>query len=194
MKRLSCVALMLMVASLAEAHHFKGLPHFSYFENYPQIPQEEFLGQEGQYEFSLVLYDFQGLQRQSVQQPDDARLFLVIYNLRENQVYGGGVLLEVLDGEKVVLKEHREGPEEEMVFQIHGSLPSSGDYALRITLLDGEKMQELIPFELSSQKVGWGKWIAAVLTGLVGVAGVGARRARIARDRTDRARAQRRNG
>jgi len=193
MIRLICTALILMIVSLGEAHHFKGLPHFSYFENYPQIPQEEFLGQEGQYEFSMVLYDFQGLQRQSVQQPDGARLFLVIYNLRENRVYGGSALLEVLDGDEVVIKTHRQEPEEEMVFQVHGNMPSSGDYALRVTLLDGERTQTVIPFELSSQKVGWGKWIAAALTGLVAVAGIGARRARIARDRTDGVRAQRRN-
>ena len=33
------------------AHHFKGMPHFNYFENYPQIPQEDFIVQSGDYEF-----------------------------------------------------------------------------------------------------------------------------------------------
>ena len=49
--------LVVMVGS-ASAHHFKGLPHYNYFENYPQVPEEEFLGDAGNYEVSLVLYDF----------------------------------------------------------------------------------------------------------------------------------------
>ena len=178
----------LVAAHPAMAHHFKGLPHFSYFENYPQIPQEEFLWQEGEYEFSLVLYDFQGLQRQDLSQPDDTRLFLAIYSLRENRVYGGPLLMEVLDDSEPVLRVRRQTPEEEMVYQIHGILPPAGDYSLRISLLDEAGVQAVIPFQLSSQKIGWGKWIAAGLLLLVLVAGIGARKARVSQDRkTNRA-------
>jgi len=35
----------LVTAPSTEAHHFKGLPHFNYFENYPQVPQEEYIWQ-----------------------------------------------------------------------------------------------------------------------------------------------------
>ncbi len=50
------IVLLLLWAPPLAAHHFKGLPHFNYFENYPQIPQDEFLGQFGDYECSLVIY------------------------------------------------------------------------------------------------------------------------------------------
>ena len=66
---------LLGVGSVA-AHHFKGLPHYNYFENYPQVPEEEFLGQAGDYEVSLVVYDFQGIDRENVEDPDNVRLFL----------------------------------------------------------------------------------------------------------------------
>ena len=166
----------------ANAHHFKGLPHFNYFENYPQIPQEEFLGQAGNYEFSLVLYDFQGIESRDVQQPDDARLFLIAFDLLNNKVYGGPARLEVLDGTDPVLVEEVDGPREENVYQLHGSIPPEGDYSLRVTLLD-ENLTVVIPFLLTSQKVNWGTWIAAGLAFLIAVAAVGARRARVLQDR-----------
>lgn len=185
--KLWCLVLLVAVLSAraAVAHHFKGLPHFSYFENYPQIPQEEFLGQEGQYEFSLVLYDFQGIERQNVQQPNDARLFLVIFNLLQNRVYNGPVQLEIIDRGESIAQVRRPTAEQESIYQINATLLPEGDYALRVTLEEDELVAE-IPFELSSQKVYWGRWITAVLVGLIAVAAVGARRARIAQDRKRR--------
>ena len=175
------VAVFLQTAPAA-AHHFKGLPHFNYFENYPQIPQEEFLGQEGSYEFSLVLYDFQGLQTRDMLRPDDARLFLIAFDLLRNKVYSGPARLEVLDGGVAIISEDVDGPREENVYQLHRTLPPDGDYSFRITLLD-EKLTAVIPFQLTSQKVNWGTWVAAVLAALIAIAAVGARRARVLQDR-----------
>ena len=177
-----CSGLCTIANTPVMAHHFKGLPHFNYFENYPQIPQEEFLGQEGSYEFSLVLYDFQGLQRQTVDQPDDARLFLVAFDLLNNAVYDGPARLEVLDGNNPVITRDVESAQEESVYKLRGTLPVSGDYSLRITLID-ENLATVIPFRLSSQKINWGSWIAIGLGCLIAVAAVGARRARVLQDR-----------
>ncbi len=174
--------LILATSGLAHAHHFKGLPHFNYFENYPQIPQEEFVGQEGEYEFSLVLYDFQGLQQQDMQQPDDVRLFVIAFNLLGNKVYSGPARLEVLDGNAAVIVDTVDGPREENVYQLQGSLPKSGSYSLRMTLIeDGVTVQ--IPFQLSSQKTDWGSWTVGVLVALIAFAAIGARRARVLADR-----------
>jgi hypothetical protein len=175
-------------------HHFKGLPHFNYYENYPQVPQDEFLGQEGEYEFSLVLYDFQGIQRDDAQQPDDARLYLIIYNLRENRVYNGPLTLEVLDRGDVVYAQDYASSQEESIYTLQQTLPSTGKYALRITFLQGDTGQAIIPFLLSSQKIHWGKWIAGILVIFVAVVAVGSRRARVSLDRKENAKAQRRAG
>jgi ferredoxin-type protein NapH len=176
---LLCIAITPVPAS---AHHFKGLPHYSYFENYPQIPQDEFVGQEGRYEFSLVLYDFQGLTRESMQKPDDVRLFVIAFNLLENDVYSGAARLVVLDGEHPVLEDEFDAPQEENVYSLHGDLPSDGDYVLRMDLLD-DGLSVTIPFTLSSQKVRWGRWVVGGLVALLAVAAVGARRARVLVDR-----------
>ena len=169
----------------AHAHHFKGLPHYNYFENYPQVPEEEFLGQAGGYELSLVVYDFQGINREDVQHPDQVRLFLVIFNLRNNKVYQGALTLEVLDRDAIVVSESHQGAELENLYSLHKSLSDTGKYSLRVTLHDEGDVVCNIPFVLSSQKVHWGKWIGGGLVILISVAAVGARKARVARDRRD---------
>lgn len=170
---------------MAHAHHFKGLPHYNYFENYPQVPEEEFLGQAGEYEMSLVVYDFQGINRENVEDPDNVRLFLVIFNLLNNKVYQGRLTLEILDRGQPIHTARFESAQLENLYSLHRKLPDTGHYSLHITLHDQGDEQVDIPFQLSSQKVHWGKWIGAGLIVLIGVAGVGARKARVAKDRKE---------
>jgi len=180
------VFLLLLFHPLAShAHHFKGLPHYNYFENYPQVPEEEFLGQAGEYEMSLEVYDFQGINREKVEDPNNVRLFLVIFNLLNNKVYQGRLTLEILDRGKVVQTANFETAELENLYSLHRQLPDTGRYSLRVTLHDQNDEQCVIPFQLSSQKINWGKWIGAGLIVLIGVAGVGARKARVAKDRKE---------
>lgn len=178
-----------------QAHHFKGLPHYNYFENYPQIPEEEFLGQSGKYEFSLVVYDFQGIDRSKLEAPDTVRLFLVVFNLENSAVYIGPATLDVLDGDEIIYSERQESAELENLYSMHQDLPETGDFSLRVTLHGRGDLKCEIPFTLSSQKVHWGPWVAGSLFGLIAVAAVGARRARVVQDRRetkrlDRARAK----
>lgn len=44
------------VALPAEAHHILGLPHYSYKENYPQVPTLEYPAQTGPYDVLLTSY------------------------------------------------------------------------------------------------------------------------------------------
>ncbi|MFT5131361.1 MAG: hypothetical protein ACI8W8_004997 [Rhodothermales bacterium] len=175
------LSIFLLLAWTASAHHFKGLPHFNYFENYPQVPQLEYLAQAGEHEFSLVIYDFQGINRDDASIPDDTRLYLVAYDLRESRVYSGPATLAVMDGD--VLIEAREFPTavEESIYEMHLPLAQTGDYHLTVTLGDGSVAE--IPFLLSSQQINWGGWSAAVMLGLVIVVAVGSRRARVRMDR-----------
>ena len=180
-----CLAFLLLAATAAMAHHFKGLPHYNYYENYPEIPEEEFLGQVGDYEVSLVVYDFQGIQRENVDDPDMVRMFLVIFNLRNNDIYGGPLTLDVLDNGTVVHSERHKSSELENLYSMHQDLPDTGRYSLRLTLHDEGDLQCTIPFTLSSQKIHWGKWVAAVLLMWRVVAAIGARKARVAMDRKE---------
>jgi len=178
-------ALALFLPVSTHAHHFKGLPHYNYFDNYPQVPEEEFLGQAGEFEMSLVVYDFQGINRENVEDPDNVRLFLVIFNLLDNRVYQGPLTLEILDHGQPVQTARFERAELENLYSMHRTLPDTGKYSLRVTMHEPHDVSCLIPFRLSSQKINWGRWIGAGLVVLIGVAAVGARKARIAKDRRE---------
>lgn len=181
---LVCLANLLGPA-VSHAHHFKGLPHYNYYENYPQVPEEEFLGQAGEYELSLVVYDFQGINREQAETPDKVRLFLLIFDLLDNRVYQGPLTMKVLDGERVVQTARFDSADLENIYSLHRDLPDTGDYSLRVILHGENDLECMIPFVLSSQKVHWGRWIGLVLLVLVVVAAVGARRARVAVDRRE---------
>lgn len=179
-----------LLSGYAHAHHFKGLPHYNYFENYPQVPEEEFLGQAGDYEFSLVVYDFQGINKEQAESPDNVRLFLLIFSLLENKVYTGPLTLEILDHGDTMEKVRFESADLENIFSLHRDLPDTGRYKLQLTLHNENDLQCEIPFTLSSQKVHWGRWIALFLILLMSVAAVGARKARIKQDRLEATRRQ----
>lgn len=179
-----CLVTILLPGGLL-AHHFKGLPHYNYFENYPQVPEEEFLGQSEGYEFSLVVYDFQGINRDDLDEPNTVRLFLVIFELLSGYVYTGPLTLEILDGTNPVYTERIESGASENLYSVHESLPDDGDYALRITLHNNADAQCVIPFTLSSQKKPIGLWVTATFALLILVAAVGARKARVKQDRKD---------
>lgn len=181
--RMVAMGLLLFCVGTASAHHFKGLPHYNYFENYPQVPEKEFLGQVGDYEMSLVVYDFQGLRSEAIEEPESVRLFLVIFNLRSGSVYQGRLTLEILDEEQPVFNETFAAAELENLYATQRRLTDTGHYAVRLTLHEADGQVCVIPFRLSSQRIHWGRWVALGLVVLVGVTAVGARRARIAADR-----------
>jgi hypothetical protein len=193
MKRLSIACMCLLVVLLTPepiaAHHFKGLPHFNYFENYPQVPQEEYLWQEGDHEFSLVIYDFQGIEKSEAEQPDNARLYLVIWSLRENRIYSRSITASILDNGAPIHSRHFPTAVEENIYSLHHPLPETGSYSLQVELDDGTVAT--IPFKLSSQKVPWGKWVGGILVVLVMIVAAGSRRARVIQDRRELAKAGR---
>lgn len=179
------ISVFLLFVVTAEAHHFKGLPHYNYFENYPQVPEEEFLGQAGEYELSLVVYDFQGINREKVESPDNVRLFLLIFNLLDNRIYQGPLTLELLDGGQAVHTVKFNSADLENIYSIHRELPDTANYSLRVTLHGENDLQCVIPFLLSTQKIHWGKWVGLILFLLITVAAIGARKARITQDRRE---------
>ncbi len=184
----SVMVLLLVVVPPLAAHHFKGLPHFNYFENYPQIPQDEFLGQSGDYECSLVIYDFQGIDKREAEMPDKVCFYLVIFNLRENSIYAGAIDMDIMDDDKIVYSEHKNQAVEENIYTTQRNLGDDGDYALRVRLADGKGTEIMVPFVLSSQKIAWGKWVALIMVFSVVIAAVGSRRTRVRMDRKENAR------
>ena len=182
MKLFAFLALMVLCPGLF-AHHFKGLPHYGYFENYPQIPQDEFLAQAGKYEVSLVLYDFQGINLEMAEHPQEVRMYLVIYDLLANRAYQGKLRMDIQDRGVTVVHKLQEQAQEESIYAIQRELSDEGDYSLLLTLVDEKNTQIRVPFILNSQKIHWGKWIVLTMILFLIIAAFGARKKRLSLDR-----------
>ena len=185
MKNVPIIFLILMSTVSLYAHHFKGLPHYGYFENYPQTPVDEYLGQAGDFEFFLVIYDFQGFQREDVARPDDIRLFMNVYDLRADKAYSGPLKMEILDDNHVIGTVIKESSEQESLYYYNQKLPQEGHYSLRVRVPTGMNTEVigLIPFQLSTQKISWAKWIIIFFAIILIIVAVSSRRARIKKDR-----------
>ena len=162
----------------ASAHHNKGLPHYGYFENYPQVPTEEFIRYEGRWEFGATLFNFQGLKRETSDTPNDVRIFAYIYDLEKDVAYEGPLEMGVeLDGE-ILETFARLAPDEETVYRTRVTMPESSIYRLVFQFTaDGEPVLLRLPVrvDLAADRINWalvGGMLAvlAVLFGL-GVAG-----------------------
>ena len=175
-----------MITPPLMAHHFKGMPHFSYFDNYPQVPTEEYIGQAGRYEFAFMVYDFQGLTKNDMQMPDDVRVYLIVYDLIANKAYRGPLTLEILDGEESIKRFDFKKAAEESIYQLQQALDKSGDFSLRITIReDGKIITGREEFLLSNQRINWAIWISSIMFVLVVIVAWGSRQARLKQDRKD---------
>ncbi len=115
----------------ADAHHNKGLPHYGYYENYPQVPTEEYVSVHGQWELGATIFNFQGYQaRDDATTPNDVKFYIYVYDLATDTNHLGEVTFELsIDGE-VVSRFHREKVDEEWVYSTRETLPRSGEYTL----------------------------------------------------------------
>ena len=166
----------------AFAHHNKGLPHYGYFENYPQTPTEQFIIVDGDWEIGATLFNFQGYNlRETSDTPNDIKFYLYIYDLKRDQNYVSEVDFYVKDSDgKVVAEFLRSKVDEEAVYSTRERLPHSGDYEIVAILADANVTLSLpIHIELND---GW-DWtlilgVTFPIALLFGLAWVGKRRRR----------------
>lgn len=187
----AALAAMLWPAA-AQAHHNKGLPHYGYFENYPQVPTQELIVVDGRWELGATVFNFQGYERHDSDAPNDVKFFVYLYDLQADQSYDGPVEFElVLDGETVATFT-RETVDEELIYSTRETLPRTGDYVLRAHITDPSRPGTAeLPFfvDLQEDAVPWG-WILALvlpLVPLLGLAVLGRTRKGRARWMRDRA-------
>lgn len=152
------LALAVALPTAASAHHNKGLPHYGYFENYPQVPTEEFIRYDGRWEFGATLFNFQGLKRETSDTPNDVRIFAYVYDLEKDEAYEGALEMAVeLDG-AVVETFGRLRPDEETVYRTRVTLPESAIYYVTFTFtVDGEPVKLSLPVrvDLAADRVNW---------------------------------------
>lgn len=127
---LMTMALLMICAQAALAHHNKGLPHYGYFENYPQVPTKERISVDAGWEFGATIFNFQGLQRETSDTPNDVKIYVYLYDLKADKPYLGPVVFEIHYGDELVTTFERKKADEEAIYITRETLPQSGDYEL----------------------------------------------------------------
>ena len=155
------IALALAPAA-AHAHHNKGLPHYGYFENYPQVPTEEYIDFVGRWEIGATIFNFQGLDRRSADTPNDVKIFLYLYDLEADRGYSGPLAVEIRHRGEVVSRFDRLQVDEEAVYSTRETLPASGDYEL-VAYVEADPAAEQVEavklrfhVDLSADRIHWG--------------------------------------
>jgi polyferredoxin len=148
---------MLSISSSALAHHNKGMPHYGYFENYPQVPTEEYVTLQKGFEFGGTIFNFQGYERIDSDTPNDVKFFLYVYDLKKDKAYLGPADFQILLDDKVITSFSREKVDEEMIYSTRETLPESGDYVMAVTLKSEKGTRLELPFsvDLASDRVNW---------------------------------------
>ena len=134
-----------MMSLTAKAHHYKGLPHYSYFENYPQAPILEFIEETSNYEIYVTIYNFQGLNLEMVDAPDDVRFYIYIYDIENNTTYLGKADFEIYSHGEFVAKELGVSQFEESIYVLRKKIDQQDDLNLKVRVWSKED----IPFEIS---------------------------------------------
>ncbi len=143
-------ALGTLVSENAKAHHNKGLPHYGYYDNYPQVPTEESVVIRGTWEMGSTIFNFQGYDRKDASAPNDVKFFIYLYDLKRDTNYKGPLEFQIRQGDQVVSSFRRDGVDEEMIYSTRETLPASGEYELVVLpqAVGGPKKEIVLPFRI----------------------------------------------
>jgi polyferredoxin len=157
---IAAVCVLPMIPKPAHAHHNKGIPHYGYFENYPQVPTEEYVGISDRWEISATLFNFQGLDRRNSDTPNDVKIYLAIYDLEADAGYTGPLDVEIYRGDEIVSRFERVRVDEEAVYSTRETFPATDDYELVVHTADAV-IRLPIRVDLASDAVNWW-WIIGI--------------------------------
>ena len=170
----------LLTPADALAHHNKGLPHYGYYENYPQVPVDEYIRVQGRWEIGATVFNFQGYDRRSAETPNDVKIFLYLYDLERERGYRGALDVEILRDGEVVSRFERLEVDQESIYSTRETLPASGEYELR-AWIEGEAVT--LPFRVDLLDDGLELWVALVFSvpilAIFTLAWLGRKRARL---------------
>jgi polyferredoxin len=160
---------LLLWTSVAGAHHNKGLPHYGYFKNYPQVPTQETIVIHGEWEMGSTIFNFQGYDRGKADTPNDVKFFVYLYHLPTDKNYEGPVSFDIRHDGKIVSTFTRDKVDEEMVYSTRETLPESGDYEMVAWIPNskGGKKKVSLPFHIKLKNEGVSGWVLAAIGGPV---------------------------
>jgi hypothetical protein len=173
---------LLLHGSTSWAHHILGLPHYSYKENYPQVPTLEYPASSGPYDILLTSYP-------GKPQPGEAtNLSIYIKDRTSGEPYGQAVIVRILQTftfgrNRTVHPAIRIEPFDQ-VHKLTATLDQAGEYVVEVTL-DVEGRPEVIPFLVVAGNPTSGWSVLAAVAGGLGLFLVVVRAVKIKRKRRD---------
>jgi hypothetical protein len=126
---------LLGVPGPAEAHHIRGLPHYGYTENYPQVPVNEMTLSQNGYTMNLTTYYFEGLKKEVSLTPDAVQIYLHLRDETTGRAYTGPIGLEIRNKNEILYSVERDAPVEESFYRFRTEIPA-GRYRLAVKLPD----------------------------------------------------------
>jgi len=132
------LAVAALVPTTAHGHHILGLPHYSYDENYPQVPVLEYETTMGPY--SVLLQSYPGKPKPG----DQTNLAFHIKNTEAKRSRTEPIKVRVLQtftfgSNREVLSTTVE-PIGEVLYRIYPTFPDEGEYVVELTMdVDGEE-------------------------------------------------------
>lgn len=146
-RRAAVVAVLLawawLVPEAASAHHILGLPHYSYKENYPQVPVLEYPATTGPYDVLLVCYPGKP------NPGEPANLVFDIKNSSTQERYERPITVRVLQtftfGNNREILAATEVPAFDVLHKLSATFPEDGEYVVELTM-DVEGQPETIGF------------------------------------------------
>ena len=150
---------LILWSSASSAHHYKGLPHYSYFDNYPQVPILEFIAERPDYEMFVTIYNFQGLDLEMVNSPQDVRFYAYFFDVGNNRIYRGKVDFRITShGDEIFVSKDRD-PEQENIYVLQLKIKEQDDLVLQASFLGskGEQVKINLPIQITEtffQKYG----------------------------------------
>lgn len=132
-----------LLASSAAAHHILGLPHYSYKENYPQVPTLEYPARSGPYEILMTCYP-------GKPKPGEAaNLAIYIKDETNGLPYNHPIEVRVLQtftfGRNRDILPASAVPFYEQPHEVSVNFPNDGEYIVELTM-EVEGKPEVIPF------------------------------------------------
>ncbi|MGL1885325.1 MAG: hypothetical protein OCD76_02325 [Reichenbachiella sp.] len=142
----------------AMAHHYKGLPHYNYFDNYPQVPILEYIEETPEYEVFITIYNFQGLDLDMVEAPNDVRFYIYLYNIEKANSYLGPANFDVYSHGKLIHKFIGIEQEEESIYNLRSNIKEQDDLILKITFMDEDGKEVIIDVPIEITESFWDKY------------------------------------
>jgi len=153
-----------LLPAIAEAHHILGLPHYSYKENYPQVPTLEYPAQAGPYDILLTSYPGKPLPGET------ANIAIYVKNRQTGTPYEQPVELRVLQtftfGKNLEVLPKIPCLPFDRIHKLSVTFPEDGEYIVELTL-DVEGKTEVIPFMMvAGDPSSTGSFLIATCTGM----------------------------